>query len=77
MFSKQDYADWRANDFTQDMLKSLGAAANDAALQVLNRRISDVHDDQYLKGVIAGLSAAAGYRPELIDETGHEVPDEV
>lgn len=77
MFSEQDYADWRKNDFTQDMLKSLATVANETALTILNRRGSDWDDDQYLKGYIRGLSDAAGYKPELISEDGHEVPDEV
>jgi hypothetical protein len=77
MFSKQDFADWRDNDFTQDMLKTFAQAANETALTILNRRESNPTDDAYLKGYLRGLSDAAGYAPQLIDETGAEVPDEV
>jgi hypothetical protein len=74
---EQDYKDWKSSPVTQQMLYELAEAATDPATKILNRRGSDPLDDQYLKGYIFGLSAAAGWKPSLTDGEGNRVPDEV
>ena len=76
MFMKQEFYDWRASPITQELLKTIAESANEFALKMLNRRESVPLDDQYIKGVIAGLSLASGWSPNLVDEDGNEVPDE-
>jgi hypothetical protein len=73
----QDYKDWKSSPVTQQMHQELAEAAQDPALRILNRRGSDPLDDQYLKGYIFGLSAASGWKPNLIDSEGNKVPDEI
>ncbi len=74
---EEDYRNWKASPVTQELLRDLAAAGEASALGILNRRISDPYDDQYLKGYIFGISEAAGWKPKLIDSEGEEVPDEV
>ncbi len=76
MFMKQEFKDWRSQDITQEFLKSLAEGANGFVEKILTRRESNPLDDQYLKGIIQGLSIAAGWMPELVDEEGNEVQDE-
>ena len=74
---EQDYKDWRSSLVTQEMLRDVANAGEASALEILNRRDNDPYDDQYLKGYIFGLSVVAGWKPNLIDSEGNEVPDEV
>ena len=71
----QEYKDWCSMPATKEMQRSLAEVAEQQALEILNRRESKPLDDQYLKGYILGLSAAAGWMPELIDDEGNEVPE--
>ncbi len=72
---EQEYKDWLSMPATKQMKAELAQVAEQQALEILNRRESKPLDDQYLKGYIFGLSAAAGWMPELIDDEGNEVPD--
>lgn len=76
MFQEQEFRDWRSQAITQELLKTLADNANEYVLQIMNRREANVYDDQYLKGVIAGLSLASGWKPEMVTDEGNEVPDE-
>ena len=76
MFMRQEFLDWRASPITQELLKTLSEGASGYVSSILNRRESNPLDDQYLKGVIQGLSIAAGWTPELVDEEGNKVEDE-
>ena len=74
---EQEYKDWCSMPATKQMKNELASVAEQQALEILNRRESKPLDDQYLKGYIFGLSAAAGWMPELIDDEGNEVKDEL
>lgn len=77
MFMKQEFLDWRSSPITQELLKSISEGANGYVSTILNRRESNPLDDQFLKGIIQGLSLAAGWKPELIDDDGKKVEDKV
>jgi hypothetical protein len=76
MFQQQEFYDWRSQAITQEFLKTLSDSANEFVATIVNRRESNPLDDQFIKGVIQGLSMAAGWKPELYTAEGSAVPDE-
>jgi len=74
---EQEFRDWSSMPATKAMQAELARAAEQVALEILNRRTSNPLDDQYLKGYLLGLSNAAGWKPELITYEGEQVKDEI
>lgn len=68
MVSKDDYIAWRNQEVTKEFYKDIGESSTDIGAEILNRVLSDVPRDQYLKGFIAGLSSAVSWKPEFSPE---------
>ncbi len=65
MFLKSDYVDWRNHALTQAFLKDLAQAYTAMANEIVERPDVNVPRDQYLKGVMSGLSLASGWKPVI------------
>ena len=65
---KYEFSEWRQMDITADLLNSIAETATATATKILNSDNNDGYRDQYLKGVLAGLSSVAGWTPEFIQE---------
>jgi hypothetical protein len=75
VFHKHEFAEWRQFDITQELLKSISELATQEAQKILTNTTFDRDRDQYAKGVIAGLSAVAGWQPEFIPDEDHPEQD--
>ncbi len=75
MFHKHEFAEWHSFDITQELLKSISELATTEAQKILNNPTFDRDRDQFAKGVIAGLSAVAGWQPEFIKDENHPEQD--
>ena len=65
MVTKEEFADWRSHQVTQEMLSDLNKEAQQRVETILNSLVADANRDQFLKGYIQGLSYAIGFTPEF------------
>lgn len=65
MVSKDDYIAWRNLDVTKEFLRDISDSSANIVSEVMNRILSDVPRDQYLKGFLGGLSVLAGWVPQF------------
>lgn len=77
MFHRHEFAEWRSFDITQELLKSIAEHATSEAQKILTNSSFDRDRDQYSKGVIAGLSAVAGWTPEFTSDENHPEQDAI
>ncbi len=74
MFSQEQYEEWKASPITEDLMQEIADQVGNFIGAIMNRRIPDQMDDQYLRGAIQALSAVSGFRPRIVDEkTGEEI----
>ena len=75
MFHKHEFREWRYMPITAELLKSIADVATETAAKILTSESHDGHRDQYLKGILAGLSSVAGWTPEFIPEEDRSPQD--
>ena len=72
MVTKQEFFEWRNQPLTQEWLIVANDLANDAVAKIVNRPDVNPGLDQYLKGLISGLSEIIGWQPEFLPESVEE-----
>ena len=72
---RYEFGEWRQFPLTQELMKVIAEQATAEATKILTNTSWDRDRDQYSKGVIAGLSAVAGWTPDFILEDGEKPQD--
>ena len=68
MVDKQDFLEWRDSPVTEELKKNLQEAVEGIASRILTRQESNPMDDQFLKGLMRGLTETLEWVPDLREE---------
>lgn len=63
-----EFREWRHSPLTKAMLEDVAETATVIAQKILTSDNHDGYRDQYLKGLLNGLSQIDGWVPEFIEE---------
>ena len=79
MFSKKRFAEWRADDVTQELYKQINEQVKFALEEIANRETANNDRDFLLRGYIQAYSIVAGWEPKFLPdvEIDPETEDEV
>jgi hypothetical protein len=68
VITKEEFISWRDSNVTRELAQDIAENVQSSIATLINRRTPDTHDDQWIRGFVAGVNAVLDWQPEFEEE---------